>query len=96
MRGLKSQPSFSAKELAEELAPKVARILLDQTYRPPVKPRPVEAVLKPERPTMEIAIHEVLKATDRLDADQYTKGEAAAAKQLFEAARRLRAAVRRL
>ncbi|MDM9647722.1 hypothetical protein [Rhizobium sp. S163] len=87
---------FSAKELAEELAPKVARILLDQTYRPPVKAREVRAVVKPERPSLENAIHEVIEATDRLDADQFTIGEAAAAKRLFQAAQRLRAAARRL
>ncbi|WP_160012496.1 hypothetical protein [Rhizobium sp. 18055] len=87
---------FSAKDLANELAPRVAQMLLDATYRPPVKPALVRAVRKPEEPTLEIAIHEVLKAVDRLDADQYTNGEASAAKQLFEAARRLRAAARRL
>lgn len=92
----KSQNSFTAKELADEMAPKVARILLDQTYRPPVRPVPVLAVRKPEPPTLRTAIHEVLKATDRLDADQYTVGEAAAVKQLFEAAKRLRTAARRL
>jgi hypothetical protein len=88
--------SISAKELADAMAPKVARILLDQTYRPPVIKVPVLAVRKPEPPTLELAIHEVLKATDRLDADQFTIGEASAVKQLFEAAKRLRTAARRL
>lgn len=86
---------FSAKELARELAPEVTRMLMDPTYRPPVKPAAVVATVRPEVPSLASAITDVLKATDRLENDQFTRGEQAAVQQLFEAAKRLRTAARR-
>ncbi|APO76082.1 hypothetical protein AM571_CH03288 [Rhizobium etli 8C-3] len=86
---------FSAKDFAREVAPEIARMLNDRNYRPPATRPEKVATVRPEVPNLSSAINEVLKATDRLEADQYTRGEHAAIQQLIEAAKRLRTAARR-
>ena len=82
--------------LVEQLAPEVARVV-DDRPRPKGPPAQRMTITRVDLGSSEVeqAIKAVVYATDRLDADQHTRGEHGAAVALFEAAKQLRTAVKR-
>lgn len=82
--------------LAEKLTPEISR-MIEGRAKPKLPPAPT-AKLRDDlgSPDVAQAIQAVVQATNRLDRDQFTHGEQSAVTALFEAAKRLRTATRRI
>lgn len=75
----------------------VEQLGMQRTDADPVRPPPpLDPFEIPRIPQLDQAIADVIKATDKLDRDQFTSGEQSAMSGLFRAAKQLRLAVRQL
>ncbi len=85
--------NIDMRELATAIASELGPVDLHDR-RPPAAPAPVRIPTYVTRIlTVESAIDNVLKATTRLEDEQYSRGEHGATIALFEAAKKLRSAV---
>ncbi|WP_337267086.1 hypothetical protein [Oryzifoliimicrobium ureilyticus] len=82
---------MDADALAEIIAPRIERILIGTEVPAVPKPAAIPTVATVIPTSIQDAVTSVVRAMNRFDADQHTRGERAALRNLLSSVRQLRA-----